>query len=279
MIAVHTNLNDTKDLAFPKAPSKIYPWKHAVVDNDLKKILGGLNISFLGQAVLNKSHSLIKSLTHYNPDEMSDNHYTPLMLAALIDDKQSAGLLKKAGADSSLVNDDNNNAIDIACEHASCSFLEEFHNSPLIKENNTYLQDGNLTKWRQDIGNFCLKRNGIIDNSINGVFCETNEHFGNSIGYSLPATVATGVMAAMGNFSTAVNESTMNRMIGNMSSFHSEPSENLGWFTVAAVGGAAASILGLLVWGTWACLNLHKRAESYHKNIGSIELSATNPIG
>jgi hypothetical protein len=259
MPKIRESLNNRKKIFLPEAASKgdngtesltevgtkslkRYPWKYAVVDGNLTNILGGLNISSLGQAVLNKTYSFIKNFAG-SPNELSDKNYTPLMLAALIDDKYSATLLKQSGANTSLVNADNKNAIDIACEQSSEDFLKIFHDDSVIKkENSTELNDNNLEAWRRDIGQFCLNHQKKF---------ESTPSIPNLMTVIPPST--TGITAV----TKISGDEAMN--LDN----HLAPLGALTAGIVSLVG------LGVLVWKGFSYLS--RQAKQYHQVLGPME--------
>lgn len=278
-----TNNKASGDLCKNKENISINP-----LSNTVKNIVSNLKIQPVGWAVLSGNHSLLHTLIidqHRNSNERSEHDYTPLMFAALINDDQAASFLKGYQADISLVNNENKTAIDIACEHSSEIFLEVFFEEPLIeKENSTNLYPEGIEKWRWDIGQFCLKhnqKNNVTDQLTNRKLDKNKEKFGNVTGHlvatsTLVTTLAAGVIATTENIVKAINGSTINNVTHDMVAFHPDHSENMGGLAMAAVGVTAVGILGGLVWGTRACLNLSKKADSYHKNLHSTELSLLN---
>lgn len=225
------------------------------VSDDVKSILSNLKVGFIGKCVLSESPLLEEYLKKKcDPNMLSDKNYTPSMLAALINDKNSAEILKKYGADLSLINDDGQNAMDIACKHSSTNFLEVFSDSPLItKKDNTTLYSSNVTEWREGIAQFCLlqnEKNDLHNQPTTEVSYESSTTVENLTKYLVPAssalltTLAAGVIATTENIVKAINGSTINNVTHDMVAFHPDHSENMGGLAMAAVGVTAVGILG-----------------------------------
>jgi ankyrin repeat protein len=126
------------------------------VSEDVKNKIYKLSVGRIAVDVLIKQHSLLRQLKEsgLDPNERSDNNYTPLMFAALMNDKIAAEILKENGADISLLNNNKESAFDIAYNHGSKKFLEVFEK----EHNDTNFCRNNIAEcYVGSLGNAALK--------------------------------------------------------------------------------------------------------------------------